>query len=148
MKHTADEAAFRRSHRQWSVMTVLRLLHPLPLRGVPPQGKTGDGGGEPMRHMIFIPLYWPPLAAGATKGALWARESVPHSFHKKTAPKGPHQNLQRRSRCQTSEPSGPQGRSNLRTFSARRALNHGDLISLNWETCWCLADPRGRFSRF
>ena len=45
-KLKVEQAAYRRSRPRWSVTSVLDLVHPLPLRGVPLKGKreieTGD----------------------------------------------------------------------------------------------------------
>ena len=45
-KLKVEQAAYRRSRPRWSFITVLDLVHPLPLRGVPLKGKREIEAGD------------------------------------------------------------------------------------------------------
>ena len=48
MKRYGKQAAFRQSGTQWSIITLLYLVHPLPLTRRSPQGEKRDCGTYPM----------------------------------------------------------------------------------------------------
>ena len=115
MHRFAQGAADWRSGPRWSILSVLCLVHPLPLRGVPLKGKREVWRGKTESHIFHVPFRrFPPLVAGATTfppqaGALWMLShgamSLQESIERFLLP--PEQGEVRRSRKGGGERSEP-----------------------------------------
>ena len=98
-----------------------------PLRGPPPPPSVGVGkfmeekGTAPL-HPLPTPVQGWVASAASRKGSAVKQQVEMKLYAVVPPPKAAIHNPQSRSGCQTSEPSGPTGRSNLRTFFLLLAL--------------------------